>query len=74
MRNTLKNPVHAYGAINHADGRRIEITSKHLEWVDYASTALYAHDAFMKLLAACEAMPFAQRPHAEINAVKEILK
>lgn len=62
-----------YGTINHVGGRRLEITAPYTEWLDYASQALYAHDAFMRLLTACEAMPFGQRPHTEIAAVKDIL-
>lgn len=63
-----------YGVINHVGGRRFEITAPHSEWIDYATQAMYAHDTFMKLLVACEQMPFGQRPHAEIEAVKDVLR
>ena len=62
-----------FGVINHAGGRRFEITAPYSDWIDYATQALYAHDAFVNLLAACEAMPFGQRPHEQMNAVKDIL-
>lgn len=62
-----------YGKTVHPAGMTIEVMSKWQEWTDYAGDALSAHRAFLDLLAACEAMPFAQRPHAQINAVKQIL-
>jgi hypothetical protein len=37
-----KIPSDRYGAICHAGGRRIEITSPHQEWLDWALTTLYA--------------------------------